>query len=222
MSCRGVLTNVTVRARIEHVFPLQATLFGGGEPAADRSFADAVRIDLDGTSWVEFVPQWLGGADTLFEQILDTVELSQRTGIRMYESVVDEPRLTSWWHAQSGDPEPLPILTTLREMMIARYHRPFDSLGVNLYRDGNDSVAWHGDRHRHHTTDPVVVLLSLGAPRPLKLRPRGGGPSRSWDLGRGDLFAMGGACQHDWEHCVPKLARAVGPRMSVAFRHDTR
>jgi len=205
VSCRGVLTNVTVRARIEHVFPLQATLFGGGEPAADRSFADAVRIDLDGTSWVEFVPQWLGGADTLFEQILDTVELSQRTGIRMYESVVDEPRLTSWWHAQSGDPEPLPILTTLREMMIARYHRPFDSLGVNLYRDGNDSVAWHGDRHRHHTTDPG-----------------GGGPSRSWDLGRGDLFSMGGACQHDWEHCVPKLARAVGPRMSVAFRHDTR
>lgn len=204
------------------MFPLQATLFGGGEPAADRSFADAVRIDLDGTSWVEFVPQWLGGADTLFEQILDTVELSQRTGIRMYESVVDEPRLTSWWHAQSGDPEPLPILTTLREMMIARYHRPFDSLGVNLYRDGNDSVAWHGDRHRHHTTDPVVVLLSLGAPRPLKLRPRGGGPSRSWDLGRGDLFSMGGACQHDWEHCVPKLARAVGPRMSVALRHDTR
>ncbi len=92
----------------------------------------------------------------------------------------------------------------------------------NLYRDGNDSVAWHGDRHRHHTTDPVVVLLSLGAPRPLKLRRRGGGPSRSWDLGGGDLFAMGGACQHDWEHCVPKLARAVGPRMSVAFRHDTR
>ena len=150
------------------------------------------------------------------------VELRQRTGIRMYESLVDEPRLTYWWHGDVGEPEPLPILAHLRQLMVARYHRPFDSFGVNLYRDGDDSVAWHGDRHRHHTTDPVVVLLSLGAPRPLKLRPRGGGPSLSWDLGRGDLFVMGGACQHDWEHCVPKLARAVGPRMSVAFRHDTR
>ena len=204
------------------MFSLQATLFGGGEPVADDSFAGAVRIDLDDTSWVEMVPQWLAGADTLFEQIVDAVELRQRTGIPMYESVVDEPRLTAWWHANSGEPEPLPILRHLRELMTARYHRPFDSVGFNLYRDGNDSVAWHGDRHRHHVTDPIVALVSLGAPRPLKVRQRGGGPSRSWDLGGGDLFVMGGASQHDWEHCVPKLARSVGPRISVAFRHDTR
>lgn len=204
------------------MFPLQATLFGGGSPVPDRSFAGAVRIDLDDRSWVEFVPQWLTGGDTLFEEILEAIEVRQRTGIAMYDSVVDEPRLSAWWHASSGDPVPVPVLSDIGELLTARHHRPFDSIGFNLYRDGDDSVAWHGDRHRRRVTDPVVAILSLGAPRPLKLRRRGGGPSLSWDLGGGDLFVMAGSCQHDWEHCVPKLARPVGPRLSVTWRHDTR
>lgn len=203
------------------MFPLQATLFGSGDPRPDTSFRGSSRLDLDDTSWIEFVPQWMDGADTLFDQILDAIDLRQRTDIAMYDSVVDEPRLTAWWHERCGDPEPLPVLGALRELLTARHHRPFDSIGFNLYRDGDDSVAWHGDRHRHHVTDPVVAIVSLGAPRPLKLRRRGGGPSLSWDLGGGDLLVMGGACQHNWEHCIPKLARAVGPRLSVTYRHDT-
>ena len=140
----------------------------------------------------------------------------------MYDSLVDEPRLSAWWHAESEPTEPLPMLADVRGVLTGRYHRPFDSIGFNLYRDGRDSVAWHGDRHRRRVSDPVVAIISLGSPRPLKLRPRGGGASLSWDLGGGDLFVMGGACQHDWEHCVPKLVRAVGPRLSVTYRHDTR
>ena len=218
----AALTDECSRARIEQVFPLQATLFGSGEPLADATFENAVRIDLDGRSWIEFVPQWLAGADTLFQRVVDGVELRQRRDVPMYDSVVDEPRLSAWWHAESESTEPLPVLADLRGALTDRYHRPFDSIGFNLYRDGRDSVAWHGDRHRRRVSDPVVAIVSLGSPRPLKLRPRGGGPSLSWDLGRGDLFVMGGACQHDWEHCVPKLARPVGPRLSVTYRHDTR
>ena len=103
-----------------------------------------------------------------------------------------------------------------------RYAEPFDSIGFNLYRDGDDSVAWHGDRHRHVVTNPVIAIVSTGAPRPLRLRRRrdqgGGGPSRSWSLGNGDLFVMGGACQHDWEHAVPKVRSVTGPRLSITFR----
>jgi alkylated DNA repair dioxygenase AlkB len=145
----------------------------------------------------------------------------------MYDAVVAEPRLTAWWHADdypAGGPTPL--LDDIRQLLTARYHRPFDSIGFNLYRDGNDSVAWHGDRHRKYVTDPIVAILSVGHPRPLKLRQRrdkgGSGASRRWDLGHGDLLVMGGACQHEWEHCVPKMRRGVGPRMSITFRHDTR
>ena len=97
--------------------------------------------------------------------------------------------------------------------------RPFDSTGFNLGRGGRDGVAWHADRERFEHEDPVVVIVSLGSPRPFQIRPKGGGPSQSWLLGHGDLLVMGGACQHDWEHCVPKVAHAHGPRLSVMFRH---
>ena len=99
------------------------------------------------------------------------------------------------------------------------YARPFDSIGFNLYRDGHDSVAWHSDRERYELEDPTVAIVSTGQPRPFHVRPRGGGASRSWQLGHGDLFVMGGSCQHDWEHCVPKVA-AAGPRLSIMFRHN--
>ncbi|MGZ6140748.1 MAG: alpha-ketoglutarate-dependent dioxygenase AlkB, partial [Myxococcaceae bacterium] len=68
--------------------------------------------------------------------------------------------------------------------------------------------------------DPIVALVSLGEPRKLLLRPRGGGPSRSFPLGHGDLLVTGGNAQRTWEHAVPKVARA-GPRISIAFRHGT-
>lgn len=206
---------------------LQGSLFGLCEPDVDAEFSEAQRIELDERSWVDFTPGWLDGSDAVFDQLLDQLELRQRTDIPMYDSLVAEPRLTATWHADdypAGGPTPL--LDEIRQMLTQRYHRPFDSIGFNLYRDGNDSVAWHGDRHGKYVTDPVVAILSVGEPRPLKLRRRrdqgGGGSSLRWDLGRGDLFVMGGACQHDWEHCVPKVRRGAGPRLSITFRHDTR
>jgi alkylated DNA repair dioxygenase AlkB len=202
---------------------LQRSLFGICAPDVDRHFLEAHRVDLDASSWVEVVPGWLSGADAVFDEMLDRLELRQRTNIPMYDSIVDEPRLTASWHAAdypAGGPTPL--LDEVRRLLTARYHRPFDSIGFNLYRDGSDSVAWHGDRYRHHVIDPIVAILSVGESRSLRLRPRAGGPSHAWELGRGDLFVMGGACQHEWEHCVPKVRRAVGPRLSITYRHDTR
>ena len=206
---------------------LQGSLFGLCAPDVDADFLEAQRVELDARSWIDFTPGWLSGADGVFDGLLDQLELRQRTNIAMYDAVVAAPRLTAWWHADdypAGGPTPL--LDDIRQLLTARYHRPFDSIGFNLYRDGNDSVAWHGDRHRKYVTDPIVAILSVGHPRPLKLRQRrdkgGSGASRRWDLGHGDLLVMGGACQHEWEHCVPKMRRGVGPRMSITFRHDTR
>jgi alkylated DNA repair dioxygenase AlkB len=94
----------------------------------------------------------------------------------------------------------------------------FDSVGFNLYRDGNDSVAWHGDRIKKEIEEPIVVLVSLGEPRKFLLRPKEGGKSTTFMLGRGDLLVTGGKTQRAWDHSVPKVARA-GPRISLAFRH---
>jgi alkylated DNA repair dioxygenase AlkB len=112
------------------------------------------------------------------------------------------------------------VLGEARAALSRYYTRPFDTIGFNLYRDGRDSVAWHGDRERALHDDPVVAIVSVGAPRAFLVRPRGGGPSQGWHVGRGDLLVMGGRCQHDWEHCVPEVTGPTGPRLSIMFRHD--
>ena len=96
---------------------------------------------------------------------------------------------------------------------------PFVTAGLCLYRDGADSVAWHGDTiGRGAHSDTMVAILSVGSARALMLRPRAGGPSRRFNLGHGDLIVMGGSCQRTWEHAIPKTARPVGPRVSIQFR----
>jgi len=230
----GGLRFVRRCAKIERVFPSmfptafptelptvtigQRSLFGSLEPHFDPTFCGSSRLDLDARTWVDHVPAWLRGGDAVFDKLTAELPFRQRTGVRMYDRIVDEPRLSAWWSVASGHPEPMPILREIRLLLADRYAEPFDSIGFNLYRDGNDSVAWHGDRHRHIVTNPVVAIVSVGARRPLKLRPRGGGPSLSWALGDGDLFVMGGACQHEWEHTVPKIRPATGSRLSITFR----
>jgi alkylated DNA repair dioxygenase AlkB len=196
----------------------QGSLFGLLDPAVDPTFSQVERIRLDDRSWVDVARGWLRGADVVFDELVHVLPLRQRTDVKMFDRLVDEPRLSAWWHVDGGLPEPMPILAEMRELLSDRYGERFHSIGFNLYRDGADSVAWHGDRHRHVVTDPIVAIVSVGCPRPLRLRPRGGGESQSWRLGDGDLFVMGGACQHDWEHTVPKV-RHAGPRLSITFRN---
>ena len=139
----------------------------------------------------------------------------------MYDRVVDVPRLLCFY----GENEelPLPILDEARDLLSERYAdelgEPFRTAGLCFYRDGRDSVAWHGDTTgRGRTQDTVVAIVSLGAPRALLLRPRHGGPALRYGLGHGDLLVMGGSCQRTWEHAIPKTTRATGPRISVQFR----
>ena len=212
-------------ANIEHVSanassPLQPSLFGSAqEPAVDVAFTGLRRIELDGTSWLDHLPEWVAGEQVVFDHLVETLGWRQRT-VTMWERRLPEPRLTAWWTPGDG-PEPMPILAEVRRVLSARYAEAFDSIGFNCYRRGGDSVAWHGDRHRHTIHDPVVAIVSVGGRRPFRVRPRGGGAARSFDLGRGDLLVMGGACQHDWEHCVPKVRHAE-PRISVTYRHGAR
>ena len=195
----------------------QPSLFGGRGVSFDTSFAELRRIHLDERSWVDHAPGWVRGSDALFEQILASRDWAQRTR-RMYEGRVLEPRLTAPWNLGSGAPLEPRVLEEMRLSLSRRYGVEFDSVGFNLYRDGRDSVAWHSDKIRASIAEPVVVLVSLGEPRRFLLRPKGGGRSMRFDLGRGDLLVTGGKAQREWEHCVPKVARA-GPRISLAFRH---
>ena len=173
------------------------------------------RTDLGGGAWVEVARDWLRGSDGLLEQLARQVEWRQRRR-RMYDRVVDEPRLTRWY--QAGVELPDPALVEFRTTM-ARHHRVrFAAMGLNYYRDGRDSVAFHADRELRHLDDTLVAILTVGAPRPFLLRPHGGGRSVDLRPGPGDVLVMGGACQAHWEHAVPKVASGVGPRISASIR----
>ncbi|MFN0090683.1 MAG: alpha-ketoglutarate-dependent dioxygenase AlkB family protein [Acidimicrobiales bacterium] len=195
---------------------LQGALFCTGPAAVDGGFSALSRRPLDAGSWVDHQPRWLAGADEVYAALAAEAPWTRRQRV-MYDRVVDEPRLTCWF--ERGDRLPHPLLEGLFSVLGDRWGRGFDSVGLNWYRSGADSVAWHADRVGRHVLEPVVAIVSLGQPRPFLLRPRGGGRSVGWRLGEGDLLVMGGRCQHDWEHCVPKVA-AAGPRISVTFRHQ--
>jgi alkylated DNA repair dioxygenase AlkB len=166
---------------------------------------------------VDYCPRWLSGSDRAFEDLLRNVTWNQRRR-RMYDRVVDEPRLTSWQKIGGHPTVPYRWFEDARTALSARYDVQFDSVGTNLYRDGADSVAWHRDRIPAEIVDPVVALVSLGEPRTFLLRPLGGGKSRSFRLGQGDLLVTGGQTQRRFEHSVPKVKKA-GARVSIVFRH---
>ncbi len=150
----------------------------------------------------------------MLDELAETVDWRQ--GKRwMYERQVDDPRLSRWYAA--GEPPPHPVLADARAALEQRYRRPLGGLGLNYYRDGRDSVAPHRDRELRDVDDGLVAIVTLGARRPFLVRARTGGRSRDLAPADGDLLVMGGRCQRDWEHGVPKVAR-VGPRISATFR----
>lgn len=209
----------------------QPSLFGAEEIGFDPTFAGIRRRDLAEGAWVDHLPGWVTGADQLFRRLLDETPWAQKR-IRMYERTLPEPRMTHRWYmgtapasstvaAEGPADAPAPPPAVLLDMATAlseRYGVAFTQIGANLYRDGSDSVAWHGDRVARELPEAIVALISLGEPRPFRLRPKGGGPSISYLPDRGDLLVMGGSCQRTWDHSVPKV-RSAGPRMSVQFRH---
>jgi alkylated DNA repair dioxygenase AlkB len=178
------------------------------------------RQELGRGAWVDLFPGWMTGVDALFDTLLAKVDWIEERR-QMYERVVLVPRLLRFYGEDEVLPDP--ALARARDALNAHYEpelgEPFATAGMCLYRDGRDSVAWHGDTiGRGRSTDTIVAIVSLGSARNFLLRPRGGGVTIKHRVGHGDLLVMGGSCQRTWEHAVPKTARPVGPRISIQFR----
>ena len=184
-------------------------------------FDHAERRDLGGGAWIDLRSGWLTGSDDAFVELMDGIPWRAERR-QMYDRVLDVPRLVSF-HDLTTEPAPHPLIARLRVRLNDIYARelgePFTTAGLCLYRDGNDSVAWHGDTiGRSSTHDTMVAIVSLGARRAFALRPRSGGRSLRLPQGHGDLLVMGGSCQRTWEHAVPKTVKPMGPRISIQFR----
>jgi alkylated DNA repair dioxygenase AlkB len=196
----------------------QTSLLGAGAVGIDWRFATLERRELAGGAWVDHAPGWLSGADEVFAALLRTVPWQQHDRW-MYDRRVTEPRLTVRYDLEAEAP-PHPVLAEAAAALGERYGVEFVALGCNLYRDGRDSVAWHGDRIARDLPEATIAIISLGEIRPFKLRPKrtGGGKAITYRPGPGDLLVLGGSCQRTWQHAVPKVRRA-GPRISVQLRH---
>jgi alkylated DNA repair dioxygenase AlkB len=190
--------------------PLQESLFDCSE-----------RSTLGAGAWIDVRSGWLTGADDLFRALRSSVPWRAERR-QMYDRVVDVPRLVSF-HDLAAEHAPHPLIGRLRRRLNDIYAgelgEPFTTVGLCLYRDGADSVAWHGDTiGRSRTEDTMVAIVSLGATRTFALRPRGGGRSLRLPQRHGDLLVMGGSCQRSWEHSIPKTSASTGPRISIQFR----
>ncbi|MFE7763242.1 alpha-ketoglutarate-dependent dioxygenase AlkB [Streptomyces sp. NPDC057438] len=199
---------------------LQGSLFDQSDDLRLGPLDGLRRRELGAGAWIDLLPGWLTGADALFTRLAEEVPWKAERR-QMYEQVVDVPRLLAYYGAEDALPDP--VLDEAREALSTHYGselgEPFATAGLCFYRDGRDSVAWHGDRiGRGAREDTMVAILSVGDPRDLALRPHGGGETLRFPQGHGDLIVMGGSCQRTWDHAVPKSTRAVGPRISIQFR----
>ena len=193
----------------------QLSLLGrSSSPSVDPAFLGLQRHDLGDGAWVDRLPGWLVGHAQVFDHLRESVPWTV-TEQTMYDRVVTTPRLVCFDVPAPARP---PVLQQISDSLSARYRTALDQLGLALYRDGRDSVAFHTDRDGRPRTRSITAIVSVGEPRPFLLRPKGGGTSRRFTCGWGDLLVMGGTCQREWEHGVPKVANA-GPRMAIMYRH---
>jgi len=201
--------------------PVQQLMFALTPPAVDRgppaldqdAFGRGRRVVLEQGAWVEHVPSWVTGQEALRVALEETTAWREETRV-MYERLVAVPRLVA---ALPADGPSHPLIDQMRAVLGARYATDFARVSLGYYRTGSDSVAWHGDTIARELPEALVATVSLGGPRRLLLRPRGGGRSLAFSLGPGDLFVMGGTCQRTWQHAIPKVAHAA-PRIAVMFR----
>ncbi len=181
-------------------------------------FAPEERIlASSGNAEVRYIPEVYAPEECarLFALLRGSIEWDATT-MWMYDHEVAVPRLTAWYGA--GDAMP-PEIEAMRERMCKRFGAPFNAVGLNLYRNERDSVAWHSDKNEHLIANPSVAVLSLGAPREMQIRQKS--PPRhtiSISLEEGSVLMMRGDAQEHFEHCIPKSQTRSEERISAVFR----
>jgi alkylated DNA repair dioxygenase AlkB len=186
-------------------------------------------LELALGAWLTIEPEWLPAADAtrLLEALRDELRWEQRE-IVLYGKRILQPRLIAWggerpyrYSGQTLETRALaPSLAPVLEAVQARAGVPFNHVLVNRYRDGNDSMGFHADDEPELGENPLVATLSLGATRRFVLRPRRGleREPQSHDLAHGSLLIMGGTCQRQYHHGIPKQPSVRDERVSLTFR----
>jgi len=194
--------------------------------------SEPLRIELPDAD-VQFWPDAFSPnrAEALFAALRRDVDWQQEH-VTIFGASRLVPRLVAWYgdagtsYSYSGTAhEPRPWnaeLSDVRQVVEALTRRRYNSVLLNLYRDGQDGMGWHADDEPELGSEPAIASVSFGATRRFKLRHRKRrGEVFALDLESGSLLLMAGATQHHYVHAVPKTARAVGARINLTFRNVT-
>ena len=168
-----------------------------------------------------------GESDRYFRSLRDKVEWKQES-MKMYGKAIPFPRLTAWYgdtdkpYSFSGitlQPLPwLPELLEIRSRLESLTQTVFNSVLLNLYRNGNDSISWHTDAEPELGQDPVIGSVNFGATRTFQLRHKYTKEKIDIELNHGSALIMQGQTQHFWQHQVPKTSKPVKDRINLTFR----
>ena len=166
-------------------------------------------------------------SDALYERLLNGIEWKQES-MNMYGKELKFPRLTAWYgdsdkpYSFSGitlNPNPWSKeLTYIKEQIEPESDVTFNSVLLNLYRDGNDSISWHTDAEKELGKNPVIASVNFGDTRTFQLKHIDTNEKISIELTHGSLLVMKGELQHYWKHQVPKTKKKKSPRVNLTFR----
>jgi len=182
---------------------------------------------------IRYFPSFLNDLDAsnLFDRLNEETEWKEES-ITLFGKKFKQPRLTAWYgeehmnYSYSGIKMiavPFtPTLLKLRSLIEEFTNEPYNSVLLNLYRDGNDSNGWHSDDEKELGNDPVIASLSLGASRKFKLKHKFDKTiNHDISLGHGSLLLMKGETQHFWKHQIPKSKKVDQARINLTFRKIT-
>ncbi len=189
---------------------MQLDLFAAPITAIDPGFGAFRRHELGHGAWLDHHPAWVSGHEVLFDRLHRELPWKAET-VTMYDRTVDVPRLLARVPSEG-------LIDDMRRALSARYGEELTRTTAALCRDGEGSVAFHGDTTARDMDQAIVATVSLGQPRRFLLKPAEGGTSIAFPAGRGDLIVMGGTCQRTWRHAIPKVAHVAGPRIALMFR----
>ena len=195
------------------------------------NLGQSIRIPLKDGSDCHYLPEWLSANESkeLFERLLENVHWKHEN-IRIMGRWIPQPRLTAWYgdkdacYTYSGlKNEPLkwlPELHRIRTRLQEEFQTPFNSVLLNYYRDGSDSMGYHSDDEKELGETPVIASLSLGASRRFLIRSRtsDNDSSHRIDLDTGSLLMMSGHMQTNYKHALPKSKKVMSGRINLTYR----
>ncbi|QXV63994.1 alpha-ketoglutarate-dependent dioxygenase AlkB [Mucilaginibacter sp. 21P] len=207
----------------------QFDLFGNSAGSASQS-GPPDRIVKIANGEYRFLPEFytMVESDRYFRVLMEQAEWKQES-MKMYGKTILFPRLTAWYgetdkpYSFSGitlQPLPwLPELLEIRDRLQALTKTSFNSVLLNLYRSGNDSISWHTDAEPELGKDPVIGSVNFGATRTFQLRHKYTKEKIDIDLTHGSALIMQGQLQHFWQHQLPKTSKPVNDRINLTFRY---